>query len=83
MRLLAFALALFSVVAFAADDEKDFKPLFNGKDMTGWHVRKPESHNVWKVEDGVLKNVLGPKEHNWDVKIAEPEVAMPGKTKFF
>ena len=28
------------------------------------------------------KEVLGPKEHNWDVKIPEPEVAMPGKTKF-
>jgi myo-inositol 2-dehydrogenase / D-chiro-inositol 1-dehydrogenase len=28
------------------------------------------------------KEVLGPKEHNWEVKIPEPEVAMPGKTKF-
>src|SRR4029077_9205313 len=28
------------------------------------------------------KEVRGPKEHNWDVKRPEPEVAMPGKTKF-
>lgn len=58
---------LLTTVAFAADEEKDFKPLFNGKDMAGWHVRKPESHNAWKVEDGVLKNVLGAKEHGVDL----------------
>jgi hypothetical protein len=28
------------------------------------------------------KEVLGPKEHNWEVSIPEPKVAMPGKTKF-
>jgi predicted dehydrogenase len=28
------------------------------------------------------KEVLGPKEHNWDVKIDVPEIAVPGKTKF-
>lgn len=28
--------------------------LFNGKDLTGWRMDKPDSTKVWKVEDGVL-----------------------------
>ena len=69
MKTLPFLLACIAVatVAFAADDDKDFKPLFNGKDLTGWHVRKPDAHNAWKVEDGVLKNDLKPGEHGVDL----------------
>ena len=68
MKTLAFASALLlTTVAFAADDETGFTPLFNGKDMAGWHVRKPDAHNAWKVEDGVLKNVLGTGEHGVDL----------------
>ena len=67
MKLPAFALALFAATAFAADDEKDFKPLFNGKDMAGWHVRKPDAHNAWKVEDGILRNELKTGEHGVDL----------------
>ena len=66
----AFAIAatlLFAAAVFAAEDEKDFKPLFNGKDMTGWHVRKADAHNAWKVEDGILKNVLKTGEHGVDL----------------
>jgi hypothetical protein len=29
-------------------------PLFNGKDLTGWHEDKPGASPVWKVENGVL-----------------------------
>ena len=68
MKTLAFASALLlTTLAFAADDETGFTPLFNGKDMAGWHVRKPDAHNAWKVEDGVLKNVLGTGEHGVDL----------------
>ena len=68
MKLLTLpALVLLASAAFAADDEKDFKPLFNGKDMTGWHVRKPDSHNGWKVEDGILRNELKKGEHGVDL----------------
>ena len=28
------------------------------------------------------KEVLGPSKFGWDVKLPEPEVATPGKTKF-
>jgi len=30
--------------------------LFNGKDLTGWKLRRPEKINGWSVEDGVLVN---------------------------
>ena len=68
MKLLStLALALLTTAAFAADDDKDFKPLFNGKDTTGWHVRKDTAHNGWVVRDGVLKNELKHGEHGVDL----------------
>lgn len=30
--------------------------LFNGKDLTGWRLIKPDSDNGWSVRDGVLQN---------------------------
>ncbi len=43
-------------VAGAADDDKGFVPLFNGKDLTGWSVAPIETGNYqgWVVEDGAL-----------------------------
>lgn len=58
-------LALLATAAIAAED--GFKPLFNGKDLTGWHVRKPDAHNAWIVQDGVLKNDLKTGEHGVDL----------------
>jgi hypothetical protein len=51
----------------AGTDEKDFKPLFNGKDLAGWHLRKADGHNSWKVEDGILKNVVEKGQHGTDL----------------
>ncbi|HOX36344.1 MAG TPA: DUF1080 domain-containing protein [Candidatus Brocadiia bacterium] len=48
MRNLIVAILLLSGAAFAK--EKDFTPIFNGKDLTGWDG-KP---GWWKVEDGAL-----------------------------
>lgn len=59
-------LALFSASAFAAD-EPGFRPLFNGKDTAGWHLRRPDGHNSWKVENGVLKNTVNQGEHGTDL----------------
>jgi hypothetical protein len=50
-----------------ASNEKDFKSLFNGKDLTGWHLRKPDGHNSWKVEDGILKNIVEKGQHGTDL----------------
>ena len=62
--LLALILPL---AAIAADDDKDFKPLFNGKDLSDWHVRNEKSNNAWKVVDGVLKNDLKQGDHGVDL----------------
>ncbi|MEA3207398.1 MAG: hypothetical protein QOE70_455 [Chthoniobacter sp.] len=63
--LLLLASAALAASAFAADS--DFKPLFNGKDLTGWHLRKPDGHSAWKVEDGILKNDLPAGAHGVDL----------------
>ncbi|MFO0958741.1 MAG: family 16 glycoside hydrolase [Isosphaeraceae bacterium] len=47
--LLAGALACFALAAPAAQDA-EFKPLFNGKDLTGWEG----APGSWKVVDGVV-----------------------------
>jgi Domain of Unknown Function (DUF1080) len=47
MRTLALAAFLLSVPAFAAEP----KPLFNGKDLTGW---EGDTDKTWRVEDGAI-----------------------------
>jgi hypothetical protein len=60
--------AMVSVAAAtAADDEEGFRPLFNDKDVAGWHLRNPDGHNSWTVEDGVLKNTVAEGEHGTDL----------------
>lgn len=39
-----------ALVAMAADDEEGFKPIFNGKDLTGWDG----APGLWSVKDGVI-----------------------------
>lgn len=53
MRFLLMAVAglsIFSVTRVEADDERGFKPLFDGKSLSGW--RGDES--FWRVEDGAI-----------------------------
>jgi hypothetical protein len=50
-----------------AEDEKGFRPLFSGKDTTGWHLRDPNGRNGWSVEDGVLKNTVVEGTHGTDL----------------
>jgi hypothetical protein len=55
-------------MAFAADDEKDFHPLFNGKDLTGWHLRNPAGHPSWSIlPGGILKNTVEKGTHGTDL----------------
>lgn len=57
-----------AISAAAADDEKDFQPLFNGKDLTGWKLRNPNGHASWSVlPDGVLKNTVEKGMHGTDL----------------
>lgn len=63
--LIAAALLGTIIASTAAED--GFKPLFNGKDTSGWHLRRKDGHNSWKVEDGVLKNIVNKGEHGTDL----------------
>ena len=64
---LTLSLIISAVTLVRAADEKGFKPLFNGKDTAGWHLRKADGHNSWKVEDGILKNTVNKGEHGTDL----------------
>ncbi len=62
----ALALLALAACADAADDE-GFRPLFNGKDLTGWSLRRPDGRQSWTVKDGVLINTVNPAEHGTDL----------------
>lgn len=62
---IALAFTFLASASFAAED--GFKPLFSGKDTTGWHLRRKDGHNSWKVENGVLKNTVNQGEHGTDL----------------
>lgn len=45
-----------SSMAAEAPAEKGWISLFNGKDLSGWHLRDPTGPNGWNVADGVYVN---------------------------
>ena len=63
------ALALAGSLSLAAEpDEAGFQPLFNGKDLTGWHIRNRHAQNSWSVQpDGVLLNTVTNGGHGVDL----------------
>lgn len=63
--LLALCSILAADVCAAAED--GFVPLFNGKDTSGWHLRRKDGHNSWSIENGILKNTVKPGEHGTDL----------------
>ena len=69
MKRLLPLLATLPILATAAlaADESGFGPLFNGKDTTGWHLRRKDGHNSWAIVDGVLKNTVNQGEHGTDL----------------
>ncbi|HRZ55539.1 MAG TPA: DUF1080 domain-containing protein, partial [Candidatus Paceibacterota bacterium] len=52
LRLSGF-LAAFGIAALAAVSDDGFKPIFNGKDLSGWQGN-PE---LWSVQDGAITGV--------------------------
>ncbi len=48
--LLCCTVVALAALAFAAEAEEGFAPIFNGKDLTGWEG----DAELWLVEDGVL-----------------------------
>ncbi len=59
--------------AVSREDARDgFKPLFNGRDLKGWHARNADTHNSWSAENGMLVNTLpknreGQRPHGVDL----------------
>jgi len=64
---IALALVTVSLASLRAADEDGFRPLFNGKDLSGWHLRNPQGHNTWSVDNGVLKNIVPKGGHGTDL----------------
>ena len=69
VRLVALLLACFCFVAESQAQENQWTPLFNGKDLSGWHVAcKPQDAEkaFWKVEDGaIVCDSIGRKDHDY------------------
>jgi hypothetical protein len=90
--LVVVALALTSASAQAADDDKDFKPLFNGKDMSGFKF-VPAQGTTWTVQDGTIICTGKPNGYfhtdksyknyhlRFEVKFARPQ-GLEDETKF-
>ena len=64
---LVIGLTLLSAFVATAANDPGFVPLFNGKDTTGWHLRRKDGHNSWTIENGVLKNTVNKGEHGTDL----------------
>ena len=63
MNTKLFGCVVFFCFAFGAFAEPKLKPIFNGKDLTGWKAPKGNDVAGWyKAVDGVLKVQSGPKK---------------------
>src|SRR5689334_12179100 len=63
-------LSVLTAVALSAvaDDEKGFQPLFNGKDFTGWKLRRADGNHSWSIlPGGILKNTVEKGTHGTDL----------------
>jgi hypothetical protein len=54
--LLTTAMLLLIATAAGARHRERWISLFNGKDLSGWHLRHEGAHNGWTVERGLLVN---------------------------
>ena len=68
MKKLFVTLTLMTTsLTLALAGDEGFRPLFNGTNTHGWHLRKADGHNSWTVEQGVLKNTVNKGEHGTDL----------------
>lgn len=68
MKISSFILLFSFVCLISSCQDKGWKPLFNGKDLSGWQIKcRPEDSgkNYWKVENGViLGSTEGDRKHD-------------------
>jgi lysophospholipase L1-like esterase len=51
------------VPAYVSAIPRGFTPVFNGKDLTGWHISRTNHHGttpLWQVENGILTGTQNP-----------------------
>ena len=69
MHIIVLLLASLCFVADNQEQKNEWEPLFNGKDLSGWHVSclPQDAEKVfWTVEDGVLLcDSIGRSDHNY------------------
>ena len=65
-QIIPLAVLLAATALFAADTG-GFRPLFNGKDLKGWKLRRPDGTQSWSVKDGVLVNDVSGGKHGTDL----------------
>jgi hypothetical protein len=69
--LLVIFSAVFTLANFSrgAEDEKDFKQLFDGKDLRDWHFsgKTGKYYRGWEAENGVLQNKVRKGESVMDL----------------
>lgn len=47
--------------------KEGFHPLFNGRDLSGWKLRRADGHPSWTVANGELINTVNTGEHGTDL----------------
>ena len=78
---LTMALLVGAAAAYAQPakpDKEGWISLFNGTDLSGWHIRMPTAENSWSVVDGVLSN----KGHGVDLVTDEKFMDMELHVEF-
>lgn len=63
-----------------APDSEGWMPLFNGSDLTGWHLRWEGGPNGWSAEDGVLVNRAPSTDLVSDVPLWDHELHIEFRT---
>ena len=56
-----------SYVLGTEEAESGFKPLFNGKDLSGWRLRHEDGMASWSAQNGMLVNSIKEGEHGTDL----------------
>ena len=59
----AFFILFFALCAWAEPIPTGFRPLFNGKDLKGWHISEVNHHGntkAWTVKDGIVTVTQSP-----------------------
>ena len=51
----------------AEENEEGYQPLFNGLDLDGWVLRKPDGPASWSVQNGMLVNTIRDGDHGTDL----------------